>query len=520
MSELRQGPLPNTTAFGSKPPQGPQPLMLRQVKVRFRYEPITTWIQQLLPRPNVLAYCREHTQRQKTAGVYRDLYDGSNWSSRDGDDSFDLVLRLSLMIDWVQPFYRLGTASYSCCVVSLRVDDLPFRLRNSSSYTHVCCILPGPQKPTAEGLHAALDIMVAELCRLQEEGLHVPELLNHDTGHPIKVRIRLERLLADTDARTITAGFPSHSSKGQFCPWCTIDYDEWVGAMLEGEEAPSRDADRHRRKSLSALPEAVPRLRPSEIESLRREEAACLSALYKIPGWSSLHNAPVDVMHNLDLGLCKHFWVQTLVDGKLLDRAGLHVCKEVLQATTYPIGVTRISPDLGHTSGGTPTAAGWSVLSQYIMPVLIASAWTGLLLTSAHKTFHTAKVRMVKQGLADGVATEPTPASTSVASTSATVTRSTSTPTPVSTAASPNPERARKRKQKDKGKEKEKEPEFIKSVSLVVMLEAALVLASACRIAHSRVIDEPQLEVLQTSLKTFVTINATEIGPLSGHTDL
>ncbi|KAE8255151.1 hypothetical protein A4X13_0g3142 [Tilletia indica] len=486
----------------------PPPPILSQVKVRFRYEPITTWIQQLLPRPNVLACCRQHTQRQRTPGVYRDLYDGTNWSACDGDDSFDLVLRLSLMIDWIQPFYRLGTASYSCCVVSIRVDDLPLQLRNTPSYTHVCCVLPGPQKPTAEGLHATLAIMVTELCRLHEEGLHIPELLNPDTGSPLKVRVRLARLLADTDARTVTAGFPSHSSKGQFCPWCTVDYDEWISSLLEGKEVQARNAADHRRNALSALPDAQPRLRPNELDSLRRHHGACLSVLYKIPGWSSLDNAPVDVMHNLDLGLCKHFWTQTLVDGKLIDQTGLQICKDILQTTTYPIGVTRINPDLGHTSGGTPTAAGWSVLSQYVMPILAASSWSVLLLASATKTFRTSKVRMVKRGLAATEAGQSSIAVSSAAPEAVTAPHNQSSSTVASTSSAGATARSKRAR-----KEKEKDPEFTKPVSLVSMLEATLVLALACRLAHSRVVDEGQLNALHDSLKTFVSINATEIDP-------
>ncbi|KAE8259243.1 hypothetical protein A4X13_0g1146 [Tilletia indica] len=481
---------------------------IRQVKVRFCYEPITTWIQQLLPRPDILACCTQHRQRQRTPGVYRDLYDGSNWCARDGDDSFDLVLHISLMIDWIQPFYRLGTASYSCCVVSVRVDDLPQQLRNAPSYTHVCCVLPGPQKPTAEGLHATLAIMVAELCRLHEEGLQVTELLHPNTGAPLKVRVRLARLLADTDARTITAGFPSHSSKGQFCPWCTVDHDDWINNLLEGKDVQARNAADHRRHALSALPDALPKLHLNELDSLRRHHGACLSVLYKIPGWSSLENAPVDVMHNLDLGLCKHFWTQTLIDGKLIDPTGLQICKEVLQTTTYPIGVTRINPELGHTSGGTPTAAGWSVLSQYVLPILTASSWSILLLASATKTFHTSKVRMVKKGLSTD-ASLPSTTHNVVAPDAGTAPQH-----PSSTMASSASTSAATLRSKRARKGKEKEPEFTKAVSLVSMLEASLALALACRLAHSRVVDEGQLNSLHESLKTFVTINATEIDPM------
>ncbi|KAE8252880.1 hypothetical protein A4X03_0g6048 [Tilletia caries] len=464
---------------------------------------------------------------------------------------------------WVQPFYRLGTSSYSCGVISVRVDNLPFQMRNSSSYTHVCCILPGPQKPTSDGLQAALEIIVTELHRLHKDGIQVDELIDERTRQPLKVRIRLARLLADTDARTMTVGFPGHSSKGQFCPWCTVDEGEWVKLLLRGEEGSPRSEADHRRNCLKALPDAIPRLRPFQVDALRRDHAAATCVLYKLPGWSSLAHAPVDVMHNLDLGLCKHFWMQTCVDGSLIDSKDLQICKTILQETTYPTGITRISPDLGQTSGGTPTAAGWSILSQYIMPVLLASSWATLLQTSAQKTFHSKKKKMVKEGLAAIAASSAsnlvspelagnaststsihapaiassstlTPTRAPPTSTHAPAIASSSTLTPtrapptstlapaVASSSTLTPTRAaavrsrarhgKPRKGKEPEPPKEKEPEFTKSVPIASILEASLVLARACRLAHGRIIEEPQITVLHMSLVTFATLIATQIG--------
>ncbi|CAD6885249.1 unnamed protein product [Tilletia caries] len=86
--------------------------------------------------------------------------------------------------------------------------------------------------------------------------------------------------------------------------------------------------------------------------------------------------APVDVMHALDLGLCRHFWTDTLTAGGLLKGPDLKRCQALLAATTYPAGMTKISTTLGDTGGGSPTAHGWSTLSRYLLPLLLALSWS------------------------------------------------------------------------------------------------------------------------------------------------
>ncbi|CAD6933271.1 unnamed protein product [Tilletia laevis] len=222
-------------------------------------------------------------------------------------------------------------------------------------------------------------------------------------------------------------------------------------------------------------------------------------------------------MHNLDLGLCKHFWMQTLVDGDLVDSKNLSLCKSILQETTYPTGITRISPDLGSTSGGTPTAAGWSILSRYIMPVLLASSWSVHLHNSEQKMFHSTKKKMVKQGLlaaAASSAANPAIASTSASEPTPTTSDSSQFPTNAQSSAPLDKSRKGKGKAKqkdDKEPKKDKEPEYTKAVSLVTMLEASLVLALACRLAHARIIDETRINLLHRSLVAFATLIASEI---------
>ncbi|CAD6982903.1 unnamed protein product, partial [Tilletia controversa] len=114
----------------------------------------------------------------------------------------------------------------------------------------------------------------------------------------------------------------------------------------------------HRRDCLAALRDTLNDPSALDVVLLRRGAAAAPCALYKLDGWSSLTMAPVDVMHALDLGLCRHFWTDTLTAGGLLKGPDLKRCQALLAATTYPAGMTKISTTLGDTGEGSPTAHG------------------------------------------------------------------------------------------------------------------------------------------------------------------
>jgi len=137
------------------------------------------------------------------------------------------------------------------------------------------------------------------------------------------------------------------------------------------------------------------------VTRLRQTQAAAPCALYKLDGWSSLRMAPVDIMHTVDLGLCKRFWVETLVGSQLLDGGDLQRCHAVLSGITYPTGVTKIASTLGGEGGNAPTAAGWSVLARYILPALLLLVWD-LRGQGATKTFSSNKRYLTGDTTSDG----------------------------------------------------------------------------------------------------------------------
>ncbi|KAL9932873.1 hypothetical protein V8E36_008128 [Tilletia maclaganii] len=351
---------------------------LRRIKrrpiVKLQYHSVTGWLTELL-----IESWKTH---ERVPGVYSDLCDGRTWLL--GDEPL-AELRISAMIDGISPFGRPGTPAYSCIVLSVRLDNLPAHLRNTPDYTHVVCVIPG--KPQANGLHAVLDLFAAEMEQLRLAQFSLPAHVVR-TDQRARLPVRLCRLLADSEARTVVAGFPGTGSKSQFCPWCTVDHSEWVSNLSRGIRSPSRNPEAHRSACLSA---SSGTLNKADLDKLRREQCATMTSLYKITGWSSLSSAPIDIMHALDMGVTKHFWFETIVKGGLLSTAELSLCRDILERMTYPHGVERMPLDFGSASGGSPTSSKWSVAGRYVMPILLASAWRATMISTDIKTFVTSK---------------------------------------------------------------------------------------------------------------------------------
>ncbi|KAE8221577.1 hypothetical protein CF319_g5076 [Tilletia indica] len=474
-------------------------------RLSLHYEPIASWRIELARRDNFFNLFDEWRSREPTPGIYGDIYDGSLWAG-DALVKAGSYAALTLMIDSVQPFSRSGTAPYSCCVISLRVDNLPRQIRNLPDWTHVCCILPGPKKPKTEALHSVLHIIITELRRLATVGLEVFD----SAGKPHHLRAHLRCLIADTEARTSVAGFPHHSSKDQFCPWCDADGNTWVQGHLEGRPIEFRTIGDHRRDCLAALRDAINPPSTEDVLLLRRAAAAGPCALYKLDGWSSLTMAPVDVMHALDLGLCRHFWTETLTAGGLLKGPDLKRCQALLATTTYPAGMTKVSTTLGDTGGGSPTAHGWSILSRYILPLMLAVSWSNL--DEPTKKFSSSKrtvtARTKKKGKkGKGKKREPSP------ETSSSIDSDNNSMTSDNVDADEETGLSRPRKRRKIATTRKKTRTFNTMVSLKRLVEACLHLAHATRLGHAFILGDPQLAKLHSHLSDFVKIIATDLHP-------
>ncbi|KAE8218381.1 hypothetical protein CF319_g7734 [Tilletia indica] len=478
----------------------------KRPRLSLHYEPLSSWLTELARREQFFELCDQWRTRVRQEGVFEDIYDGAAWQN-DAllQDRSVFHLSLTLMVDSVQPFSRNGTAPYSCCVISLRIDNLPRQHRNSADSTHVCCILPGPKKPKLEALQSVMQIIVAEVHRLSSQGLDVVDW----SGRQRHVRARIRCLIADTEARTTVAGFPHHSSKDQFCPWCDADGNTWVHNQVQGRPFTPRTVGDHRRDCLAALRDTLHPPSAVDVLLLRRAAAAAPCALYKLDGWSSLTMAPVDVMHALDLGLCKHFWTETLTAGGLLKGPDLKQCQHLLTATTYPAGMTKISVTLGDTGGGSPTAHGWSILSRYLLPILLALSWSSL--SETEKTFASSKRTLTSRDKSK--AKKPVRRKSRRDVTSSDDGSSMTSGTTDGEKEEETGPSSRIGKRKRVTSKRKTAKTFSTPVSLTRLVEASLHLAHAARLAHAYILVEAQLIKLDAHLSDFVKILATDLHP-------
>ncbi|KAK0529621.1 hypothetical protein OC835_004277 [Tilletia horrida] len=257
----------------------------------------------------------------------------------------------------------------------------------------------------------------------------------------------------------MAAGFPNHSSKDQFCAWCKAPQQDWVQHLLA-------DLD---------------------YSEARRQHAACPSALYRLPGWSSLDMAPVDAMHAIDLGIARHFWTQTLLDGKLLGSGDLQICEHLLEAATYPAGLSKISPALGRPPGGSPTAADWSILARTSKTTVLDMVNESAIRANKAATQANKAAARAQKAAARSQRNTSTDVRQETCSDSARqATSTTQPPLPLLT-------------------------EFVKPVELVHILEAALALARASRLAHSHSADDEAISDMEVHLQSFVKIQAKYI---------
>ncbi|CAD6931198.1 unnamed protein product, partial [Tilletia laevis] len=226
----------------------------------------------------------------------------------------------------------------------------------------------------------------------------------------------------------------------------------------------------HRRDCLAALRDTLNDPSALDVVLLRRGAAAAPCALYKLDGWSSLTMAPVDVMHALDLGLCRHFWTDTLTAGGLLKGPDLKRCQALLAATTYPA-----------VSGETE-----KVFSS-----------TKRTVTSSTKGKGKAKASRGRRQEEEEPASQEEDNSSMTSETDNEEGQDTKPP----------------RKRKKVSERNKKTRTFSTPVKLVRIVEASLHLAHSTRLAHAYILADAQLDKLHEHLSDLVKIFATDLHP-------
>jgi hypothetical protein len=326
----------------------------RRPQLIFTYTPLKNSLQKLLERPaaDFRDKCEEwrvhyaHRQQlvQQDPNIdlpMTDVWDGrlwkhfQHWPARGAPAAAaaaaaapvdDLLLArpgtlaLSLNVDWYQTGKR---GSHSQGLIWLSVQNLPRTERYELQNMILLGVLPGPGETSRTQLQGVLQLLCHELKGLFKKGLEVKALDGSVTEH----RAFLFSVICDLPAQRATCGF-SNANALVPCAYCVGWFprrkqkkSSWpdyrpLAEMTCPSDMPhgGREArtDVQHRQWARAWARHLPDNPASaeEVELSRKEHGmfygARWSVLYDLPYYDSIRCAPVDVMHNIYLGMCKH----------------------------------------------------------------------------------------------------------------------------------------------------------------------------------------------------------------------
>ncbi|CAD6981335.1 unnamed protein product [Tilletia controversa] len=348
-------------------PGPPIPRQIRTVRQHLGLDPP-------LVRYSVCPSCieeaiQEWRGRDPAAGL-GDVYDGTAWSSeRDRNDKrfvdHSHSFLVALGIDWLSPFSSQYTSWHSTGAIMMTLLNLPERLRYHPSTTYLAGCTPGPKEPSAARLPCYLRPLLTELLAL-DEGVRIPTL-RKPNGQ--LVRLRVAMFCGDSVSRNKVCGFPPHSVRvGKFCGLCDVTIPTIVSAFSHCAEDLERDASEHRVASVRL--EQPFRTKKAKT-AFERSTGARASPLNRLSYWQSVDRAPVDHMHNLELGVVKRLFHRTLIEGKSISPLQLKRLQSCLSTALVPPSEQAPDARLGDPGGGSATAAHWSTLGRRLLVLLL-----------------------------------------------------------------------------------------------------------------------------------------------------
>ncbi|KAE8235076.1 hypothetical protein A4X06_0g9973, partial [Tilletia controversa] len=250
--------------------------------------------------------------------------------------------------------------------------NLPERLRYHPSTTYLAGCTPGPKEPDAARLPCYLRPLLTELLAL-DEGVRIPTL-QKPNGQLIRLRVAM--FCGDSMSRNKVCGFPPHSVRiGKFCGLCDVTIPTVISAFSQCAEDLERDASDHR---VASLRMEQPFRSKKAKTAFERSTGARASALNRLPYWHSVNRAPIDHMHNLELGVVKRLFHRTLIEGKSISPLQLKRFQSGLLTALVPPSEQAPDARLGDPGGGSATAAHWSTLGRRLLVLLLFVAWQPL----------------------------------------------------------------------------------------------------------------------------------------------
>ncbi|KAF8595016.1 hypothetical protein BDV93DRAFT_576770 [Ceratobasidium sp. AG-I] len=270
-------------------------------------------------------------------------------------------LLAAVNIDWfgMEEKHSLG-AIYVCFL------NLHRSLRYRPENTILACIIPGPGEPHLEQLNEILDPLVEEFKTLYA-GV-VMKIYEDNQPKLVQVNVGVHMLNADSPARAKSNGTGGHAHHSGFCE-CECEHDDINtehGYDIDAHTLKDEDAILRLAKNSQQAPTA------QERKSLANAHGVKWSSFNDFPQWKPYTNAPLDLMHNLYLGIVKSLW-WLLIAAYYFSQSQREAFDSFVSSVEWPSGIGRLPKRLA-TKGGLRKADEFRRLIT-VLPIALFVVW-------------------------------------------------------------------------------------------------------------------------------------------------
>lgn len=336
------------------------------------YLGMETSLQRILNRPDLVSSCENVRNRPFSSHILSDVWDGRVWQDFQVVDGKPFLSEpysyaLMLNVDWYQPYKHL---SYSIGVIYLAILNLPRHLRYKVENIILVGLMPGPHEPKLN-VNSYLEPLVKEL-KTFWGGVEL-----HIANMPVSKVVRCALVCASCDlpAGRKVCGFLGHMAK-YGCSKCFKQFSGSVGRMdysgFNREEWIKRTNERHRQLVQGLA-------RSTSKSALQRNEynAGCrYSVLLELPYFDAPRMCALDPMHNLFLGIAKHYIHHIWIDMGIITSANFGVIQDRMNRMLVPPDIGRI-PQKIQSSFASFTADQLKNWVIYYSPITLHGILTG-----------------------------------------------------------------------------------------------------------------------------------------------
>ena len=306
------------------------------------YVDLHTSLQHLLLNKSFVENCNHWKSREIPDSDLKDVYDGRVWKKfikYDGlpflEESYSYGFMLNL--DWFQPYKHL---QYSVGVIYLSVLNLPPNVRYKFQNICLIGIIPGPREPE-NSVNEYIKPLVNDLLQFWN-GVEL-NVCTTTTVQRRKVRCALLCCSCDLPAGRKLCGFMGHSAH-MGCSKCKkyfpsiesekkLDFsgfqrNEWTPRTNAGHRSDVLELEKCQSKT--------------ELAQKESQFGCRYSRLLDLPYFDPPTMLVIDPMHNLFLGLAKHFTKKIFLKGTILSKEDLKIIQDRINRIVIPSDIGRI----------------------------------------------------------------------------------------------------------------------------------------------------------------------------------